>query len=279
MLLENFRSVRIILGKEEDKFTKERRITDLTNWISNFDKWYKEETGISNNQNFHFLYHREIFISGYKLLANIHTLEYLLSSCSELDFLLSLRVDLDECYDFSVELEKLTNKFRFSYLIISADNISIQKYPPNFIISLAEKFAAKRIHLTFIGEISFWLDTGISQSPILGENIYEIMPEVKELKKYYWGDYNPCTKKFMFVINSDGLIYPCMGLVGVENCSIGTIQQSLSTVWETIKQHSLNIEKLAHQGPSLNISEDLNFENICEAHRYSLLDRNKNGEA
>lgn len=277
MLLENFPSVQIILEEEDNKFVNDKKITYLANWLNNFDKWYKKETGINNNQNLHFFYHRELFISGFNLLANMSAIECLLSSCSQLGFLLCLRINLEECYKFSAQLEKLTNEFRPSYLIIRA-NISAQKYPPNFIISLIEKLASKKINLSFIGPVSFWLDAGVSRSQILGENVYEIMPEISEFKRKYWRDYNPCAKKFMFVINYDGLIYPCQSLVGIENCSIGTIEQPLSTVWETMKQHWLNIEKLARQGPNLtilNTSDNLNFENICEAHRYSILNNIK----
>lgn len=277
MLLENFRSVRIILGEESNEFVKNEIIPDIVKWLNSFDEWYRKETGINNSHNLHFLYHRELFISGHRLLANISALEYLLSSSSQLSLLLCLRVYLEECYEFFSELEMLTEQFKPSYMIIDAGEISYQKYPPNFVISLIEGLALKKIHLSFIGPVSFWLDSGISRSQIVGETIYDIMPHFKKFKRHFWGEYNPCAKRFMFVINSDGLIYPCMGLVGIESCSIGTIQQPLPVVWETMKHHSLNLEKLAPQGPKLELinvaSEELNFGSFCEAHRYEILSK------
>lgn len=72
-----------------------------------------------------------------------------------------------------------------------------------------------------------------------------------------------------------------MGLIGIESCSIGIIQQPLPVVWEAMKFHSLNLDQLASQGPKLDLvnaaSEDLNFGSICEAHRYEIISKeNKN---
>lgn len=70
-----------------------------------------------------------------------------------------------------------------------------------------------------------------------------------------------------------------MGLVGIDACSIGTIEQPLPVVWEVMKRHSLNLEQLASQGPKLNLVnvalEGLNFGSICEAHRYEIQSQEK----
>ena len=142
-------------------------------------------------------------------------------------------------------------------------------------ISLVERLALKKIHLSFIGSVSFWLDTGLSRSQILGETIYDIIPHLKKFNRHFWGEYNPCAKRFMFVINSDGLIYPCMGLVGIDSCSIGTIQQPLPVVWEAMKHHSLNLDSLARIGPNIDkfkiASEGVNLGSVCQAHRHEYM--------
>ena len=192
---------------------------------------------------------------------------------------LSLRISLEECYEFSSALEKLTEQFKNLLLVIDASEATSTSLPPNFLISLVESLVLKKIRLTFIGSVSFWLDSGISRSQVVGETVYDIVPKLRERKRNCWGDYNPCTKWFGFVVNYDGLIYPCMGLVGIESCSIGTIQQPLPVVWETMKCHSLNLEQLARQGPKLDLvnvaSEGLNFGSICEAHRHEIISKEK----
>lgn len=49
------------------------------------------------------------------------------------------------------------------------------------------------------------------------------MFKLRECKRNCWGDYNLCIKWFGFVVNCDGLIYFCMGFIGIESCFIGII--------------------------------------------------------
>lgn len=273
MLLQDFRSVSILLGKKASNVNDEVG-HPIGNWLYRFDEWYRAEAGINEGNNLHFLYKREVTISAHRLLAKISELENLLISCLQCGFYVSLRISLEECYEFSSALEKLTEQFKNLLLIIDASQATSTSLPANFVTSLVESLVLKKIRLTFIGSVSFWLDSGISRSQIVGETVYDIVPKLRERKRNCWGDYNPCTKWFGFVVNYDGLIYPCMGLVGIESCSIGTIQQPLPVVWEAMKRHSLNLEQLASQGPKLELaniaSEELNFGSICEAHRYEI---------
>ncbi len=273
MLLQDFRSVSILLGKKASNVNDEVG-HPIGNWLYRFDEWYRAEAGINEGNNLHFLYKREVTISAHRLLAKISELENLLISCLQCGFYVSIRISLEECYEFSYVLEKLTEQFKNLLLIIDASQATSTSLPANFVTSLVESLVLKKIRLTFIGSVSFWLDSGISRSQIVGETVYDIVPKLRERKRNCWGDYNPCTKWFGFVVNYDGLIYPCMGLVGIESCSIGTIQQPLPVVWEAMKRHSLNLEQLASQGPKLELaniaSEELNFGSICEAHRYEI---------
>ncbi|NES03402.1 MAG: hypothetical protein F6K22_11445 [Okeania sp. SIO2F4] len=278
VLLQDFRSVSILLGDKVSNVNN-KVSHPIGNWLHRFDEWYKAETGIKDGNNLHLLYKRGVTIFADRLLANISELENLLISCLECDFYVSLKISLGECHEFYSALEKLTENFKNLLLIIDASDPSLTTLQGDFVISLVESMTLKKIHLTLIGSVSFWLNSGISRSQVVGETIYEIMPNLRERKRRFWGDYNPCTKWFGFVINYDGLIYPCMGLVGIESSSIGTIQQPLPVVWETIKHHSLNLEQLASQGPKLDLvnvaSEGLNFRSICEAHRYKIQSKEK----
>lgn len=273
MLLENFRSVQILLENKKNGVIRNKTLTHLVNWLLRFDNWYKEETGINNDYNLHYLYNREISISGKSILENISSLDCLLNFCSQSDFILSIKLNLKECYEFYSELEILIDNFMPYSLVIEIENIDLQKYPPDFITCLIEKLVINKINLTFVGPISFWLEKGICNSLSLGARVYNIMPQSKNLKRQFFGNYNPCAKKFVFVIDFDGLIYPCMGLVGIPSCSLGTIQEPLSVIWKLMKHHSLNIEKLAYQGPSLDLLniEQNDFTSICKAHRHVFL--------
>ncbi|MGD1806930.1 hypothetical protein ACP6PL_16020 [Dapis sp. BLCC M126] len=278
VLLQDFRSVSILLGDKVSNVNNE--VTHpIGNWLHRFDEWYRAETDIKDGNNLHLLYKRGVTIFAHRLLANISELEKLLISCLHCDFYVSLKVSLEECYKFYSALEKLTDRFKNLLLIIDANDASSKTFPANFCISLVESLTLKKIHLNFIGSVSFWIDSGISRSQIVGETVYEIMPKLRERKRRFWGDYNPCRKWFNFVVNYDGLIYPCMGIVGIESYSIGTIQQPLPVVWEAMKHHSLNLEQLASQGPKLDlanvVSEELNFGSICEAHRYEIQRKEK----
>ncbi|MDE5083504.1 MAG: hypothetical protein O4808_07025 [Trichodesmium sp. St17_bin3_1_1] len=280
LLLKDFRSVSILLGEKARDVNNEVG-HPIGNWLHRFDEWYRAEVGINENNNLHFLYKREVAISAHRLLAKIPELENLLISCLQCGFYVSLRISLEECYKFSAALEKLTEQFKNLLLIIDASEATPTSLPQTFVISLVESLVLKKIRLTFIGSVSFWLNSGISRSQVVGETVYDIVPKLRERKRNCWGDYNPCTKWFGFVVNCDGLIYPCMGLIGIESCSIGTIQQPLPVVWEAMKFHSLNLDQLASQGPKLDLvnaaSEDLNFGSICEAHRYEIISKeNKN---
>lgn len=266
LLLEYFRSVRIIFTNKENRFLSNDVINNRIDWLNRFDSWYKNETGINDGNNLHFSYHREIYISGYRLLESITALEKFFSSCSHLDVYSCLRISLEECYEFYSDFDEIIRKFNLSSIVIEADDISLEKYQSNFLISLVEKLTLNRINLSFIGSIPFWLQKGIGRSQTLNSSVYNIIPQSKKLKRHFFGTHNPCAKKFMFVIDYDGLIYPCVGLLGIDSCSIGKTNDPLSLVWKSIKHHSLNIEKLAYQGPNLDLQAE-NFSSICEAHR------------
>lgn len=277
MLLENFRSVHIILEDKDNHSISHDLINTLENWLSNFDEWYKKETDISNNHNLHFAYHRESCISGNQLLANFLMLEKFLLLCLQFGFTLSLRISLEECFEFTKELELLTNNLRPLFLTIYTNDLNseIISNSKSSVLTLIENLAEKRINLTFTGSVSFWLNTGITRSSILNTTVYDIVPQSRTLSREFLGNYNPCAKKFMFVIDSNGFIYPCYSLVGIDSCRIGTIKQPLSEIWEAVKCHPLNLTQLEKQGPNIN-SFDISsgFENICELHRNSFLHQN-----
>ena len=268
----NFKSVRIFLGKKVDS----RMTADLVDWLNRFDYWYKEKNSITDNHNIHLLQKREVLFSANKLLVNTLPLKDLINSCLQLDLLPSIRISLQECCDFFTELNSIIEQFPSLSIVIDASNSNLAKSPPSLVRSIVENLAAKKHRLVFIGSLPFWLKCGISSSQILGKSVYEIIPDAPHFKRSFWGDYNPCAKRMLFVIDFNGLIYPCIGLLGIPSCCTGTIYQPLSTLWEQMKKHSLNINKLATQGPIISNFpsnlEDMN--SICDAHRYSLLNMN-----
>ena len=129
MLLENFRSFRIILGDASKENLDGKLIYDLVRWLSRFDEWYKIEAGANQGHNLHLLRDRELFIVADNLLGNISAIDDLLSLCLHLGFGINIRVSLNECYEFSSNLDLLMDNFCPTHLIIEVADIDSKNYP------------------------------------------------------------------------------------------------------------------------------------------------------
>lgn len=278
MLLSEFSKICIDFENFQNNLALNESPSAIADWLCRFDQWYKEELGINKGINCHLMYNRVLSISGQLLLANISSVRQLINSGQQCGFLVSLIIHIGECLEFSHELGELTNQFKGLSLIINSNNsynFSTEKGLVNSVLPILENLASKKISLTFRGSLPFWMETGIFQSDIISETSYRLVPTKKEISRSFFGSYNPCAKKFQFVITSDGSIYPCLGLVGIESCRIGTIRQPLAIIWEEVQKHPLNLEELACQGPQLyefnGQQENLQFGSICEAHRYKVI--------
>ena len=277
VLLRSFRSVYIYLGENRSEIG--RKVND---WLNRFDDWYRSESDINSGCNLHLLYKRDVVLSADRLLSQILSLRYLIDSCTQRGFTVTLKASLNECYEFSSELKAATEEIRPLSLIIDATNFTTSDWPQEFAFSFIENLASNVSRITFIGETAFWLKSGVASSEVLGNGIYEIIPFPKKEQRHSWGNYNPCSKKFMLYIDHDGSIYPCIGLAGAKICSVGDIGQSLPVIWNQIENHFLNLEQLSRVGPELNTlsvsSDEGSFHSICESHRNSVVQEHKKSD-
>jgi hypothetical protein len=291
-----FRSIVLLLevNREGDDFTISSDL--LSNWICQYDDWWKTSAGITKGENLHLLYGRGVSGFGSGILPLTTNLEKIVGASSQRGYAFLLRVDIDEAVLNSDCLLRLAESGARTIVVDARDSArsgTVDRARRHVVEALVER----KVSVALLGPISFWKNEGLIGSPILDATNFQIIPAtgkaeiqailqrsktadrktvVPEAPDDFVGApgtyFDPCSRRFQLYVAPDGRLYPCNGLVGVDRYTLGTIHQRVEdTVLGSSSDRLDDLQKLATAGPQISTDATLHdfseLPVICAAHR------------
>jgi hypothetical protein len=135
--------------------------------------------------------------------------------------------------------------------------------------------------LGLIGPVAYWRELGLLGGRSLNRaniTVYPRSPRELAEMPVPQTPVRPCFGRFRVYVDVDGAMYPCLGMLGVESASLGTVFDAFDDTGLGGRAGGLDLSGLARRGPALAdpgldaASRQSALPTICERHRMALLD-------
>ena len=270
-----FRSIGILLSITSSN-TYSLDLVFLKTWVKDYDEWYKKRVGIYQNKNLHLLYARNIhfFINGGLHLYNPVFCD-LMRSVKSLGFVLNIHIDLIEFIEQKKIIKRMLSEVtNISWIINWSDCVELSDKKIKCVNELLEKIVMSNTSFVITGKYKFWKNTNIFSNRIINSTLYRFRPNIEKYKPNIMNEIvqkTPCASKFRMFVDSNGTLYPCYGLIGIPQYSLGNIADSIwnNKLNDEYMRYILN--SWAIRGPELKKTKHVNIQSrlpyICALHR------------
>ncbi|GGM18382.1 hypothetical protein [Deinococcus aerophilus] len=275
-----FKSVALILEELDGDFTVPTEV--LSAWIEQHDLWLKTQCGISQGQGLHHLYHRDVSVVGDAPLALWEKLAVLGDTCRRNGLGFSITVRFTQGLQFARELDALLATGAVSSLglcLFDRDEVSREQA-----VDVLERADQAGVSLGLLGSVARFRMLGLLARPQLNAQSFTLYPlrEADERVSVWHHDPAPCFARLRVHVDTDGGLYPCLGLLGVPAARLGFVQDSIENTVFGGRPSLLPLDRLARQGPgpfpTLHLRQS-GLPVICEQHRFALLAASAVGNA
>ena len=273
-VLESFRSINILWSSKSAPCNTS--IGDFFGWIKKYDTWYKNQLKISSDQNLHYLYSRSLSLTILECSRN-HLLEFcgLIDLCTELGYSFILNIGIIESRDHYEIINQYIEKKGFQININwdqqDGNGVEVIAYSQD----LVERILSASISLIISGEYSYWKQAGIFRNQRANKALYRFLPNACQTiqpQKVILPD--PCRSRFGVLIDSEGRLFPCLGLFGIDVYSLGTIYMPIDQILLNECSRKELFSEWMRIGPKLlsddnvNTSAEHRIPLICSLHRH-----------
>lgn len=273
-----FRSAALFLDVDETgtDFIVSSRV--LADWVVRFDHWYKQTAGIMEGERLHLVYHREVAIVGDLPLEQDDALVRIGEACRRVGLGYSLTFDLPQSL---VSIEKVLRMVDSG--VISSAGVRYMDPEDDIDDGTAREFIetllTRGCQLGLIGPVSYWRKIGVLGGDVLNRSNITVYPrhlQAVETLPFPQTPVQPCFGRFRIYVDVDGGMYPCLGLLGLEQARLGTIFDEFESTQLGSQSSQLNLAAWARQGPE-ELGPNLSRDNrqsglppICERHRMTM---------
>ena len=277
-LFKYFNSFNIFLPSSDLIYDLKDRL--ISYWIPEYLKWYKSMAAASVHERLPSGF-PVLNVKGSNILQYIDSVEELLTYGQDIGFALSISLLDYDCKTNKTAFSKLCSKQIIKYLHVS---IAVDT-DDNFILELVEWSHIYNFYLTLILPVKKINSRVFTTESLGGQNIQIEFTDSKSStlhiidRELYSAS---CVPYFVISIDEDGYIFPCQGLVGISNASLGSIYDDFSdTAFMNKHNISLNLNALALYGigsyeDDSNIPKEIRIDNklppMCNIHRDILND-------
>lgn len=251
----------------------------LIGWLEEYDRWFKGAVGIYEGEHAYALYNRQITLFGHSLLKVPVILRRLTEAVIPLGFAVAITVDIIELFEDILMVESLCDDNLISSIGIYTDNVEKLSELTDIESFLGRIIKLKR-PIGLIGSIPKLRKYGLLQSKSLNSidiTLYPLQYEndsgCENISPYIE---KSCANYLQLYISTDKNIYPCLGLLGLQDYAISNISNGIEAFNLIGDKARIDILKLYQQGP--DISEKIDFNPkytslpwLCERHRMELL--------
>lgn len=251
----------------------------LGDWLSHYNLFFLTAAGISEGHNLHWLYHREVTVKGEDLYRLPDELKRLNQRITDLSMSMTWLVSLTELLQLQQPAEEAIKALGLGSVCLSIAEeerglVSAQS------AKCIEDLCDSGIGLSIIGRTDALQEIGVFAGDPLSKSSVTLIQrrlggDLEELPRV--GRTRPCKTRLHFVVDAHGLIYPCMGLVHLPVCALGTIDDDLSELVDGREHQAFNLGRLIERGPELpEVLEEKLPDGVpidCYAHRRQLIAR------
>jgi hypothetical protein len=272
-LVETCRTLAVVLALGEDGTITGPDLQALSAFVPAFDAWFRQTCGLAEGKDrLHLLYQRELVIATAVPPRSWAALRPLAQACSEAGMAMSLTLDLEAAADDLPALATLIADGGLRGICIA-----LPPAPP-LSASLQQALAllvASSLTLSFTGPVQTLLDSGLLDQAAWNARHIGIDPLRASAAAGRIMDHDPCWRRLRLVIDQQGHLYPCFGLLGLAAARLGHITEPLAHSVLGGRASQLDLPALARSGPSLGglavpIDPDLGLPPVCAQHRAAL---------
>ncbi|WP_104401616.1 hypothetical protein [Vibrio penaeicida] len=248
---------------------------DFLKWLKTYDQFFQESVGISKNRNIHCMYDRDVTFSGDSVVARLDEIIDVSAGIHQAGFGVSVTVEAAAFHIDSTLLRRMqqADSIELFCLVILATDVNTPEKASHIKAGLESLSRDKNI--AFIASYSVMSQLNIFDEQWLNRGNIEWF-QVNETMGNNTDTMMACFRRMKLCVDDDGLIYPCMSLVGLEEFCLGDIYQPLEeTLLSNPKSQDL-INQWATQGPPINEQEKSigtsrypEMPSACAAHLYS----------
>lgn len=277
-MLSLFRSIVVVLDAGPSSDRCGLPAAKLLQWLPRWDAWLKDQLEINDGGNLHLLYGRALTILGLSVEKCQPELEELGQLGSELGLTVAVNLSVVEGLRGIEHVVATLQRARVSTVYLdareapeNADRDAVQMLVRN----LRESGASPLL----LGPVSRWMSWGLLDADFINSGNFQMVPAGRsfllslrrsgvdpfELRS----SFDPCKERFAVFVTSDGALYPCQGLLGIEQFRIGSLDDNVPLRISGF--HSDSIAKWASRGPGcvgrVEPDPESPLSPICELHR------------
>ncbi|WP_299481476.1 hypothetical protein [uncultured Roseibium sp.] len=251
----------------------------LGDWLNHYNLYFLTSAGISEGHNLHWLYHREVTVKGEDLYRLPDELKRLNQRITDLSMVMTWLVSLTELMQLTQPAEETIKDLGLGSICLS-----IAEEERGLVnaqcAKCIEDLCDAGIGLSIIGRTDALQEIGVfGGDPMSKASVTLIQRrlggDVEELPRI--GRTRPCKTRLHFVLDARGLIYPCMGLVHIPSCALGTIDDDLAELVDEREHQAFDLGTLIERGPDLpEVLEEKLPDGVpidCYAHRRQIIAR------
>lgn len=251
-------------------------------WLTRWCEWFLEENNILEEKKFWRLLRRAITINYIDILSTPEEF----SSFSKFSMSMGYRVQcvmhITSCINELKQLTIFTDTVPLSGVVLKLDDELATNNISCEIKKVVDILVAKGIMIMLSGSISRWMKTGIFGVPSLNSSTFTILPP-SDRETYYTNSAQsksvlpngmlkaaPCSRKMNLVVTPSGWIYPCHGLVDMQEWRVGHIEQKITSMYLTHTCMQKRLVDLVSIGPDIELGIRNNKkqrDHICQTHR------------
>lgn len=277
--LKYFKSINfypLIDTENQDYFP---RTADMLQWLTQLHTFYQEALGINEGRNMHSLYNREISLQGDEVMAFPDKLIQVARLAKSLGYGYSLTLPIDRFMAIQSDLQPLLDECLLSSIGIVMDGTAeqVQEKDKEYTAFL-EEMASKGLSIGLIGYMEHIDSLNLLEKACFNANSFTIYPMSQEpLGSFTRNPVTSCSRHFRILVDEKGLIYPCIGLYGLEEFALGSIYTKMEDSYFGHQQYPLDLPALIAKGPTIpewlladQTQRLTGMPPMCELHRLML---------
>ncbi|KYG04951.1 hypothetical protein BE21_43825 [Sorangium cellulosum] len=276
-----FKSVALLvaLDRSGDDFLVPADV--IAGWVERYDAWYRRVTGIHEGRRLYLAYHRELSIVGHVPIDHPALLARIGLACRRAGMSFSVTVDVMNALKHREAFEQLLDTGLLGSIGINFPDGS-ERPSDSAARAMIEGWLTRDVHIGLIGPVSYYRSLGLLASSALNAASITLHPRSCEATHAGLRPERPieaCFGRLRLFIDTDGFIYPCVGLLGARAARLGSVHEDIEETVLGGRPTVLDLTTLARVGPSgasgaalLGAGRSSRRAPPCERHRAEMLE-------
>ncbi|WP_290735383.1 MULTISPECIES: hypothetical protein [unclassified Fibrobacter] len=208
----------LLANEKNDDFTVP--VSQIKKWMGDFYDWAQEMF----KDRPYYAYGRSVTFAVEDGVFNKEKLKAVMESVSEMGFSVSLKISLRslrENLDFMTELSK---QKCLGSLMVTIANKEVNVL--GGVEAIFARIKKMKVAVTLLGSMKDFFIAGVFSSPSLnGSDVSFFLqePEACDKLNTLSKEMTPCQEKMVLCVNSEGLVFPCAGLMSSPRHSLGSV--------------------------------------------------------